>query len=51
MSSKTKNQKKLIRLISAYADIKSSIRTGELLMSGIKEEIFEDLFEVVATRF
>ena len=44
MSSKTKDEKKLIRFISAYADIKNSIRTGELLMSGAPDEIFEDIF-------
>jgi hypothetical protein len=44
MSSKTKDEKKLIRLISAYADIKNSIRAGEVLMSGIPDEILEDVF-------
>lgn len=44
MTSKTKDEKKLIRLISAYADIENSIRAGELLTSGCPEAIFEDAF-------
>jgi hypothetical protein len=41
---KTKDEKKLIRLIGAYSDIKNSIRTGELLISGAPSEIFEYIF-------
>jgi len=44
VSSKTKAEKKLIRLISAYADIENSIRAGKLLISGCPNEIFEDVF-------
>jgi len=41
---KTKDEKKLIRLISAYADIKNSIRAGESLIEGVPEDFFEDIF-------
>jgi len=41
---KIKDEKKLIRLISAYADVKNSIRAGELLLSGVSDEISGDIF-------
>lgn len=44
MPGRTKADKKLIRLISAYADVLSSVRAGELLMSRLPEELFEDVF-------
>ena len=44
MSTPPKQQKKLVRLISAFSDMTTSLRAANLLLGGVSEELYGHLF-------
>src|SRR5947207_671888 len=44
MATQLNQQKKLIRLISAFSDMSASVRAANLLLAGVPDEVYEHLF-------
>lgn len=44
MATQLKQQKRLIRLITAFSDMYASIRAANLLLAGVPDEVYEHLF-------
>jgi hypothetical protein len=51
MMTPRKNQKKLVRLISAFSDMSNSVQAANLLLSGVPDEFYGHLFQSMVVAY